>query len=253
MQSDNQTRPNIKGYVIHVKDDTVREKHMKEQIENISMPVDFILDGEQKDITKEIIENFFSGYMRSSLMQGLELGTASCTYKHLLAYKDIVKNNIPYGVVFENDIILEKNFNEIIFKAIEEIKKRNLKNFVISLEDTMLRYVPRSKRIKGQLIYRNPNMIRFAGAYLFDIEYAKNMINYVDMKGCDTVIDLFINKIDMEKVIDIYWLHPTIAAGGSVTGKFDSYFTRGSSYKGFFRKISRNVQKTYKKFLWNMR
>ena len=183
------------------------------------------------------------------------LGTASCTYKHLLAYRGIVENNISYGIVFENDIVLSKKFNEIIAAALEEIKKRNLKNFVVSLEDSMLRYVPASKRIKGQLIYRNPGMIRFAGAYLFDRQYAQNMTADVDKNGCDDVIDWFINHRDRRGLVDIYWLHPTIATGGTSCGRLSSYFEcrRHAGLLRLARKLSFNVQRLYKKFLWRLR
>ncbi|MDR2192727.1 MAG: phosphoribosylglycinamide formyltransferase [Endomicrobium sp.] len=251
---------NVKGYIIHVKGDDVREKHIREQIKNIDVFFEFILDGQPEDLTKEVVEKTFSGGMKNILDDGwkndyFNLGSASCTYKHLLAYRDVVKNNTVYGIVFENDIVLEKNFNEIIFKALDEIKARGLKNFVISLEDSMLRYVARSKRIKGRLIYANPDMTRFAGAYLFDLEYAKNMLNYVDEKGCNDVIDWFINNRGRERIIDIYWLHPTIATGGTSCGKLSSYFEcrRNVGYKKFFRRISFAVQRAYKKLLWNMR
>jgi formyltetrahydrofolate-dependent phosphoribosylglycinamide formyltransferase len=250
----------VKGYIVHVKGDAVREKHMKEQIKNINIFFDFILEGQQEDLTKEVIEKTFSGEFKNVLDLSYKndyfnLGTASCTYKHLLAYRDVVKNNFPFGVVFENDIVLGKNFNEIFFKALDEIKERGLKNFVISLEDSMLRYVARSKRVKGRLIYRNQGMIRFAGAYLFDLEYAKNMLAYVDSKGCNDVIDWFINNRDREKIIDIYWLHPTIATGGTSCGELSSYFNcrQNAGLKRIFRKISFNAQRAYKKLLWNIR
>ncbi|MDR3113588.1 MAG: phosphoribosylglycinamide formyltransferase [Endomicrobium sp.] len=251
---------NIKGYIIHVKGDAVREKHIREQIKNIDIFFEFILDGQPEDLTKEIVEKTFSGGMKNILNSGGEtdyfnLGTASCTYKHLLAYRDVVKSNIPFGIVFENDIVAEKNFNEMIFKVLDEIKSRGLKNFIISLEDSMLRYVARSKRVNGRLIYRNPNLTRFAGAYLFDLEYAKNMLDYVDKKGCNDVIDWFINHRDREKIIDIYWLHPTIATGGTSCGKLSSYFEcrRNMGFKRFFRRVSFTVQRAYKKLLWNLR
>jgi formyltetrahydrofolate-dependent phosphoribosylglycinamide formyltransferase len=250
----------IKGYVIHVKGDAGREKHIRKQIGSVGIFFDFILDGNQEDLTEEINEKTFGGNMRNILASGrkddyFNLGTASCTYKHFLAYRDAVKNNIPYGLVFENDIVLDKKFNGIIFQALEEAKSRNLKNFMLSLEDSMLRYVARSKRVKGRLIYRNPGMTRFAGAYMFDLEYAKNMLNYVDTKGCDDVIDWFINNRDIEKIIDIYWLHPAIATGGTSCGELSSYFDcrKNAGFKRILRKISFNVQRAYKKLLWNIR
>ncbi|MCL2389784.1 MAG: glycosyltransferase family 25 protein [Elusimicrobia bacterium] len=233
---------------------------MDAQIKDIGIFCDFILDGNQEEITQEVLDTAFSGGFRNVRKPNgrdkhFNLGTASCTYKHMQALRDIVKNNIPYGVVFENDIILDKKFTDILFKAIAEIKERSLKNLVVSLEDTMLKYVPRSKRVKGQLIYPSPTgYIRFAGAYLFDLEYAKNMLNYVDTNGIDDVIDWLINNRQAQGggYMGIYWLHPTIAVGGSVTGDIGSYFTN-RRYYGFFRKMSRLSQKVYKTILWNLR
>jgi phosphoribosylglycinamide formyltransferase-1 len=251
---------NVKGYIIHVKTDEIRRKHMEQQIKNLKFKFDFILDGEQIDLTEEIIKKNFGGLMLNILDPKLtdhyvNLGTASCTYKHLLAYRDLIKTNFEFGIVFENDAVVSKNFNEVILQSIEEIKRRNLKNVFLSLEDSMLRYVPRSKRIKGQFVYRNPRLTRFAGAYLFDRKHAENIIDYVNTTGCNDVIDHFINRRDIDGTINIYWIHPTVATGGTSCGKVSSYF-ECRKYSGIFRlgrRISFSVQRVYKKILYYFR
>ncbi|MDR0823069.1 MAG: glycosyltransferase family 25 protein, partial [Endomicrobium sp.] len=207
----------IKGYIIHVKTAYDREKHMREQIKNLPFNFEFVLDGDQDEIIPEILKKYFKEGMLKGEWQG-GLGAVSCTYKHFLALRDMIKNNIEFGIVFENDIFLEKNFTESVYKAIDEIKERKISNFYLSLEDSFFIFVKGSVRKKGQTVYRvyeheyrksHPYLIsRAAGAYIVDLQAAKNIINEVDTNKCSRVSDWFFTYCASEKIIDLYYLHP---------------------------------------------
>jgi len=250
----------LKGYIIHVKTDHARKKHMEQQIKNLNIDFTFVNDGDQTDLTMEIISKNFKG--------GLDriCGETSCTYKHFSAYRDMIDNNIDYGIIFENDIFLDKNFEKSLFKAIDEIENaqyspKSENKIFLSLEDSYFKFVRGSERKKGQTVYKiNRNIYgrhylsRCAGAYLVNLNCAKEMIKKADTNKTDEIIDWFITNCARKKLIDIYWLHPTIATQGSRNGMLGSMFAeRKLKYPLFLRRFYMAFQKQYKKLLWRLR
>ncbi|MDR3243990.1 MAG: glycosyltransferase family 25 protein [Elusimicrobiota bacterium] len=257
----------LKGYIVHVKTDYAREKHIKEQIKNLNIDFTFVNDGDQTDLTMEIIsKNFIDGLNRIC-------GETSCTYKHFLAYRDMIDNNIDYGIIFENDIFLDKNFEKSLFKAIDEIENADIsgamgaedspksENIFLSLEDSYFKFVRGSERKKGQTVYKIDRNIygrhylsRCAGAYLVNLNCVKAMIKKLDTNKTGEIIDCFITTCAREKLIDIYWLHPTIATQGSRNGMISSMFSeRKVKYPLFLRRFYMFTQRYYKKALWSLR
>ena len=236
----------MKNYIIHVSTDFEREKHIRKEIAKTSFDFTFINEGDRKDLTTEVLARYFMGMMVVS-------AATSCAYKHILAYKDMVDNQVDYAIVLEDDIYLYEKFEKTVAKILAEIKEQNLSNCLISLEDSNLRYVKGSEREKGRLLYPKKDG-RFAGAYLLDIECAKSIVQEIETHKCQTTIDWLHKTYSDKGLINIYWLHPPIAIQGSLNGKIpsliDGRYKRG---KSLFRPISFAVTKFYKKLLYNLR
>ena len=95
------------------------------------------------------MENIFSGEMRD-IDNARRISNA---YKHFLAYEKIVNYNYQYAMILEDDIYFYSNFNKQIRRIEDEIKNLNITNFIISLEDSHLKYVKGSERVKDKYIY----------------------------------------------------------------------------------------------------
>lgn len=54
----------------------------------------------------------------------LLMGEKGCAFSHAFIYEKIVKENIPYSVILEDDVILPSNFVEIVEKEINKIYKK---------------------------------------------------------------------------------------------------------------------------------
>ncbi|MDR1683979.1 MAG: glycosyltransferase family 25 protein [Elusimicrobiota bacterium] len=234
----------IQGFVIHLSTDEERGAHMRAQIKGLAIPVHFILEGDAADLTPEILEKYFTGDLKA------KLGVTSCTYKHLRALEEMTAKNIPYGLIFENDIFLTPDFEPALHAAIAEIEQKNITNFLLSLEDSNLRYVPGSQRRKGQLVYPR-DIGRFAGAYLLDLPAARNILKEVAENKCELIIDSFHTHCGRKGLINFYWLHPTIATQGSHNGKIANGISKKAG--NIFRRISFETQRVYKKILWRFR
>ncbi|NDV47815.1 hypothetical protein D0T49_12235 [Paludibacter sp. 221] len=230
--------------IIHVSSDLLREKHISKQLENIRIEYEFINKGDKSDLTDDVLAQYFSGDMKNIS------NATSCAYKHILTYQKLLDSDMHFSIVLEDDIFLDKTFEKYINIALEEIKERKLSNFLISLEDSILRYIKGSERIKGQYIYKAKKG-RLTGAYIIDKECAQNMLVEIESNRCSAPIDWFHNQCSKEGIIDMYWLQPTIATQGSLNGKMKSIIDDKNN--GMFRIITFKIHKIYKKILWRLR
>lgn len=227
----------IKTYVIHVKGAVEREKYIKKELAKHNITFEFILDGNMEDITNEQLERYFDGELKHKTPQ------TSCALKHILVYEKMIKEDIQKALVFEDDIELSSIFNKIFNTSLLEIQSQHSNKYMISYENSTLQYVKRTERISGQVLYKK-DQGRCTGAYLLDIEAAKEMIKYLSQYKCDKPIDWIHYELIKNKAINVYWSHPSIAEQRSHNGKMRSLI--GHKKMGFFRRISFFLQKIYK-------
>lgn len=242
----------IQGYVLHVKTAYEREKSMLAQIKQLGFNFKFILDGDIKDLTPQILSHNFKGNL------AVAKAVSSCAYKHILALNDMISNNINYGIVFEDDILLDKNANESLSKIFDEIKGRNINNFYLSLEETNFQFVKRSARKQGRNLYKIERGeysgklgydTRCAGAYIIDFQAAKNVLDEAASNKIDVPIDWFYTSLVAQKIINLYYLHPTIACQGSHNNNTGSLIETANRHSS----LSYLLKKHYKKILYWLR
>lgn len=227
----------LKTYVIHVKGAVEREKYIKRELAKHNITFEFILDGNMEEITHEQLEKYFDGVMKNRTPQ------TSCALKHILAYENMIEENVQKALIFEDDIELFNSFTKIFNTSLLEIHNHQLKKYIISYENSTLQYVKRSERVSGQVLYKKDHS-RCAGAYLIDIEAAKEIIQYLSQQKCDKPIDWIQHELIKNKKINVYWSHPVIAEQRSHNGKMPSLIDHKKM--GFFRKLSFFLQKIYK-------
>jgi len=233
----------MKAYIIHVRTAYNREKHMECQLMGRNLDCAYILQGDKDELTDYVLQNYFRGKMKSFSSM------ASCAYKHFLAYEDMVANNIGYALILEDDIFINKRFDKGLENICGEINAGKLSNFLISLEDSNLKYVRGSIRKKNKFLYRN-KYNRMAGAYIVDLNCAKAMLSEVEKNKCHLPVDWFHNHCSDEGLIDVYWAHPTLATQGSLNGKIKSMID--SKPSSVYRIASFHLQRVYKKMLWRV-
>ncbi|MBX3102765.1 MAG: glycosyltransferase family 25 protein [Bacteroidetes bacterium] len=232
-------------YVIHVRTAHARKAHIERQLAGKPLDVCYILEGDVPDLTHEAVAPYF----KDDMLEPLSPRT-SCAYKHLRAYQRLLETDAPYCLVFEDDIILEPNFIPELAAIREEIARRELAGFLISIEDSTLRYVPGSQRQKGQHLYK-ATFGRTAGAYLIDRKAAGGLIAHLLTHPTDLQMDWFHNICADAGVLQIYWSHPTLAVQGSHTGSARSSLD-GKAF-GWLRVASFHLQRSYKRLLYRLR
>lgn len=236
-----------KVYVMHVKKGyEQRELHMQKMLDKMNIPFEFILDGDIADLTPEFIGKYFKGTMATASPE------TSCAAKHIITYLDMIEHGISEALILEDDIMLHKDFVVKFNQSIDEIHsiaESEKRPIMISYEDTRLRFIPRSQRKPGKLVYPG-KCDRMTGAYYINLCAAQQIVDFATNTGMDQPIDITHNILLKQKTLDYYWIHPTIATQGSHIGTFSSAI---NFQKSAFTNLSFRLQRFYKLLLYEFR
>ena len=233
----------IRTYVIHVGSEIERRKLIEKELEGKTFDTTFVLDGDINTLNESRLNTFFSVKMKAPK------ATTSCAFKHILAYQDIVENKHSLALIIEDDIRFYSNVH-LLDQIFNEIQERNLQNFIASLEDSRLTYIPKSKREKKRLLYLE-NSGRMTGAYLIDCSGAKHILDYIDANKMSVPIDWFHNECIQENVIKMFWSQPPIAVQGSLEGSVKSLI--GKVRFGGLKILLFRIQRLYKRMIYFFR
>ena len=228
-------------YVVHAKYGyEVHEKRIIDLFNANHLNFEFVTDGDPSVFTKELLDSYFT----EGMLRRWSDGVVSCTLNHLYAYERMVKNNNRYALVFENDPFFLGDFNQNLRKLADEMNSLE-KGFIVSIENTSLRYPSYWATKRGKHLYRATHG-RCAGAYLIDLEGAKKILEDVKKNRCPISIDWYHNFLTRDGVIKIYWAHPPFVEQGSHNGKLCSTIScKPNSIK---RQVKWVLQKTIKNF-----
>ena len=228
-------------YVVHAKTGyKLHENRIIELFKANNLEFQFVTDGDPSFFTHELLARYFT----KGMLSGWSDGVISCTLNHLYAYEKMVEKNNRYALIFENDPFFYGNFNENIIKLADEINNLG-KGFLISLENTSLRYPSYWAFRKGKHLYQ-AKQGRCAGAYIIDNEGAKRIINDVKINKCPSVIDWYHNFLIRDGILDMFWVHPPLVEQGSHNGKLCS--TISCKQKSLSRQIKWTIQKVVRRF-----
>lgn len=247
------TRSNLKKYkqimmttyLLHVKKGYEdRLEHMTSMLSAHNITFELILDGDIPDLTDEIIEKYFSEYMCA------KSATTSCACKHILCYEKMVSENIDYALILEDDMFFSKKFDDILQRTITE-RLGDKSPWYVGFEASCLKFVPRSQRKKWVVTYKG-ECVQCTGAYLINLPAARAILDCIKANKCNVLFDWYLDKLQNEKVFELYWTYPPVAEQGSHNGKMQSGISSGLQ-KSKIRFIKRKITTFYKECLYFFR
>ena len=225
----------IKGYELH-------ERRIIKLFAVLGLEhYEFITDGDLSCLTQDLLNKYFCPNIKELLCPGI----ISCTLNHILSYERIAASDDRYALVFENDPFFLGNFKKRLKRVIDEAETLE-PGFIISLENTTLRFPSFMKTKKGKYLYKS-SYGRAAGAYVIDRAGAQRILKYLQSNKCCQVIDWLHNTLVKNKVIDMYWAHPPLTEQGSHNGMMQS--TISSKKRGIMRRIQWIAQKFHRTYI----
>lgn len=214
---------NIKIWIIHYTKLIDRKEFIEQQLNNYSFKYEFIEEYDWEKLKKEQLKLFN--------IKKLKLPTISLFYKHIHTYKKIINSVFKYNLIFEDDVIMENNFEQKLNKTLMEFPN----NFdMIFIGDGCNLHIPKKDQEPNKLIYKKCNEItklgghgatRCTDSYFISKNCALKILNHIkNFKNfsIDLPLDYWLNNIIRELNLNIYWLEPTIITQGSQIGKFKS-------------------------------
>jgi glycosyl transferase family 25 len=229
-------------YVIHAKKGyEFHEDRINKLFAKNGLKFEYVTDGDPSCFDDNLLNKYFS----ADIKQVLSTGVLSCTLNHILSYERMVKQHNRFALVFENDPFFLGDF-------VTQIKKVALAaaslppGFIISLENTALQFPSVKNLRKGQLLYP-AGKGRCAGAYLLDLQGAKNILKDLETNKCRQVIDWWHNTLIERKVLKMYWAHPPLTEQGSHNGLLSAGIS--TKKKSTQRRIAWLAQKYYKTYI----
>ena len=235
----------MKIYVIHAAKLKERGESIDRMLHSKGLDYEFVLEADLENLNKDLLCKYF---LRGKEMTEKPLPRYSCATKHFLTYEKIIKEGLEGALVLEDDIVLYDDFLKYFPRSIEELNSRFAgRPAMISYEDSSLRFVPRSQRKKGQMLYPGIKG-RMAGAYYMSRQCAEVILKDLDTNKCPVPdADTYHYELLKRGIIDYLWCHPTLATQGSFSGQFKSTL---SSKKDRMAVIRWWFKKNYKKLLY---
>ena len=225
-------------FVIHCKTGLEqRRESIRSQFQKNKLSFEFVLDFDRDEIPLSIAEKYFSANYPSSLM--------SVCLKHRIATQKLVESGASHALIFEDDVIFLKNFENDLKEILNEATAIQ-GDYVVYLSNYGNRYTPRSRLKKGQKLYQN-NHSRACDSYLLSLGAAKKRLQWWENQKYSLPIDHQFNVIDSSQGIQIFWAEDPISEQGSDNGTFVSCIEK--KHNRILKKVRWNLDKFYKKHI----
>jgi glycosyl transferase family 25 len=146
----------------------------------------------------------------------------SLVLKHLAAWKVAAEKGLQRILVFEDDVVLARNFASRFDAAIQAAERLS-PGWLVYLGGADTKVPDRYFLCDGPLI---PLPIATAEGYATDITAIRRRLAHLETQRIDLPADHLIRSMDSLLGIPQYWLRPPIIEQGSVTGIFPSVLDR---------------------------
>ena len=236
----------MKTFVIHPDRLKERGEHIDRMMHSLGLDYEFVNEGHDEQHIQDLLDR----YMKDGREKlHCKVPRALCTVSHFLAYERIVADGLEGALVLEDDIALSRDFVARFEQSLKEYRAHHAdKPVFISYEDSALRFVPRSQRKKGRMLYPAKKG-RMAGCYFISRLAAEAVLQQLKKERCDMAIDWYHNDLIDKGVLQCLWCQPTIATQGTFSGAFHSSLVSD----GRFVRLRWLFKKNYKKFLYWLR
>lgn len=210
----------MKIFVIHYKKLIDRKLHILSQFEKHNISDYEFIEIDRDEIYKHNISMFQENYNNSQIAISLS---------HFYAYKQI-SNNYDNGLIFEDDVILNENFTDILNKYMTQLPKDY---DMLFLGDGCNLHIENHKLISNQHIYEKcvyptswggNGASRCCDSYIISNKCANKLCEYINNleSKIRLPIDWWLNEGARDNNFKVYWAEPTIVTQGTQNGLFQT-------------------------------
>eukprot|EP00697_Spironema_sp_BW2_P006707 gnl/Spiro4/20814_TR10132_c0_g1_i1.p4 gnl/Spiro4/20814_TR10132_c0_g1~~gnl/Spiro4/20814_TR10132_c0_g1_i1.p4 ORF type:complete len:269 (+),score=-11.67 gnl/Spiro4/20814_TR10132_c0_g1_i1:3187-3993(+) len=119
----------IPVFVISLKSSTERRKRLDEHFKKMGLPFEFMDAVYGKDLNDIDIATYCDMQAVKNAPNWLTRSAIGCALSHLNIYKEVIRRNLPYAVIFEDDVIINKDFKQQVEALLPKLKKNEVVSF----------------------------------------------------------------------------------------------------------------------------
>ena len=151
--------------------------------------------------------------------------------KHIEAYEQIISSKYKYNLIIEDDVILDKNFNNKLSKALKQLP---IDYDMLLIGNGCNLHIPMSTQKPNKFIYKKYNeptrwggngATRCTDSYFVSKKCSEKLVNYITNISKNSInqnSDWWLNEVIRDLKLEIYWMEPTIVTQGTQNGKYSS-------------------------------
>lgn len=236
----------MKTYVINLASQIKKKEHIISECKKLNLDFEIYNAINGEELSEEFINKNVLDYPNCYLTKG-EIG---CALSHINIYKEIVRNNLPYALILEDDAVL----NPLLEDFIKDFENYNEKQGIFLLTGCF-KYVKNRKTVIGRFpVYLVGSAINAHG-YIITLDTAKKMIKFLfPIRYEADVFKIF----SMCAGIKIYATVPHLISSND-KDKSNSTLERGrkkieDQRKAYRKKLIKHYEKGYKvkRFFWRI-
>ncbi|CDX17826.1 conserved hypothetical protein [Mesorhizobium sp. ORS 3324] len=182
-----------------------RERHIYDEFDRHGIPVNWYLDHDVADLSPE------------DLRSGLKPAEISLTLKHLGIWQEFLQTDLPYCLVFEDDVFLARNFSARLADCLHELDPS--RHAVVYLGNGGNYYTPWYSLKNGQSLYPATHS-RCTDSYILTRSAAQARCEWFANRRVTRPIDHEVNFSDRDAGVEILWFERPIVEQGTHNGRF---------------------------------
>ena len=186
----------LKTYVVNLERSTVRKQYMEALLSPYTfLDIEFVKAVDGRLLSAEEINNQFD-FKQSRKLYGKTIapGEVGCTLSHRKIYKDIIDNDIPYALILEDDIAIQRDLTLINLDVVDHVLRSSR---------------PRVLMLSGDYCYYKKKPIAriysAIGTYAYMINYAGAKLIINKVRPCTVADDWLYYK---RKGLRMYAVYP---------------------------------------------
>lgn len=160
----------MKTYVINLASQIKKKEHIISECKKLNLDFEIYNAVNGAELSEEFINKNVLDYPNCYLTKG-EIG---CALSHINIYKEIVRNNLPYALILEDDAVLDPSLVDFI-KDFENYNKKQ----GIFLLIGYFKYIKNKKTVIGRFPIYPIESAFYATGYIITLDAAKKMINFL--------------------------------------------------------------------------
>ena len=170
----------MKAFVINLKKSKDRRDYIKNHFGKYDIDFEFFDAVDGRILPQDYIDGVYDQEIAKKTWKDMNRGEIGCSLSHMGIYEKMINENITEAIIFEDDVILNDDFNEFL-KSKDKWLKPNMELILLGYQNTDYFKIPWQKLfLTGSKDYKIGKFYGYGSgthAYYINLSGAKKMLS----------------------------------------------------------------------------